>query len=87
MPVQNMPHEHRTGSGSKSGRTRPSTMRTKVMIVGGRADADMARVLRDRALPDMRLVKRDRIGACPKGMGFVQNLKYVGVAAPRRLAL
>ncbi len=63
-------------SATRPARVRKSPMRANVVIVGaGPAGLGMARVLRDLAIPDVRIVERDRIGASfrawPQGMRFI----------------
>lgn len=57
-------------------RSRKPHARANVVIVGaGPAGLGMARVLRDLAIPDVRILERDRIGASfhawPQGMRFI----------------
>ena len=63
-------------STTRSGRARRALTRANVVIVGaGPAGLGMARVLRDLAIPDVRIVERDRVGASfqawPQGMRLI----------------
>ena len=61
---------------TKTGRARTEPMEANVVIVGaGPAGLGVARVLRDLAIPDVRIVERDTIGASfrawPQSMRFI----------------
>lgn len=66
---------------ARPGRAPRSPMRCSVVIVGaGPAGLGMARVLRDLAIPDVRIVERDRVGASFRA--WPQSMRFISPSFP-----